>query len=183
LYSELKKQEIQIEKALKCLPKSKLMDVFANLTEARKPYVEPYIMPDEEYIKQWLSVEYEGNSFHNEHKKFETERGEFVRSKSEKIIADKLYTMGIPYRYEYPLRTSRMGVIYPDFTILLVSSRKECYLEHFGMMDNSDYCERALRRIQDLAHEGILLGKNLFATFESSTVPLDTKSLESLKYF
>lgn len=27
-----------------------------------------------------------------------TERGEWVRSKSEKIIADKLYLLGIPYR-------------------------------------------------------------------------------------
>ena len=31
------------------------------------------------------------------------EKGERVRSKSEKIIADKLYMLGIPYRYEYPL--------------------------------------------------------------------------------
>ena len=182
LYNELKKQEVQMEKGLKYLPERELTDVFENLTEARKFYVEPRVISADEYVKQWESEEYESNPFHKENKRFETERGEFVRSKSEKIIADKLYAMRVPYRYEYPLRTERMGTIYPDFTLLCVASRREYYLEHFGMMDNSDYCDKALRRIQELAHEGIVLGKNLFATFESSTVALDIKELEFLKY-
>ncbi len=182
LHNELTRQEGQLEKALKALPEREIINVFNKLTETRKELVNPHIISDEEYVNQWLSKEYEGNDFWDEYKKFKTERGELVRSKSEKIIADKLYKMGIPYKYECPLRTKKMGTIYPDFTILIVSSRQEVYLEHFGLMDVPEYCEKTLLRIQSLAKEGIVFGKNLFATFESSTVPLDVGILEFLKW-
>ena len=51
-----------------------------------------------------------------------TNNGEIVRSKSEKIIADLLFMLGIPYVYECPLDTPG-GTIYPDFTILDISTR------------------------------------------------------------
>ena len=54
-----------------------------------------------------------------------TERGEQVRSKSEKIIADSLYRNGIPYRYEHPVYLRGMGVVHPDFICLHVKKRKE----------------------------------------------------------
>lgn len=97
-----------------------------------------------------------------------TERGEKVRSKSEKILADKLYSMGIPYRYEYPLKLGRYGTVYPDFTLLNVKTRKEYLLEHFGMMDNPEYCQKALLKIEEYARCGIYPGKNLLCTFETS---------------
>lgn len=176
LLREMEKQENSIQKALSVLPTKILSQVFDKLPEARKNLIKPYILSDEEYKKAWESLTYTGNPYHGENLKFATEKGELVRSKSEKIIADKLFTMGIPYRYEYPLPIAR-GIIYPDFTILQVRTRKEIYLEHFGMMDNPEYCENALRKLQDLAGAGIVMGKNLIATFESSTVPLDTKLL------
>ena len=51
------------------------------------------------------------------------------------------------------------------------------------MMDNPEYCDKALIRIQELAKNEIVLGKNLIATFESSSVPLDIKCLEFLKTY
>lgn len=74
-----------------------------------------------------------------------------MRSKSEKIIADKLYSMGIPYRYEYPLVLERDIVVYPDFTILKIGEQKTLYLEHLGI--------------------------NLFVTYETATKPLNTRVL------
>ncbi len=183
LYRTLEKREIKLEKVLKNLPEKDLEEIYEKLSDARKDLVNPRIISNQSYIEQWLAVEYEGNSFHDEYKKFETERGEKVRSKSEKIIADKLNAMNIPYRYEYPLHTKNMGTIYPDFTILLPSSRTEIYLEHFGMMDDPEYCEKALIRIQELAKNEIVLGTNFIATFESSSVSLDTKCLEFLKTY
>lgn len=181
LFRALEKRELKLKKMLKNIPENNLTDVYENLSDTRKQLVDSRIITDKEYIKQWLDVEYEGNPFHDEYKKIQTERGEMVRSKSEKIIADKLYAMDIPYRYEYPIHIKSMGIIYPDFTILVPSSRKEIYLEHFGMMDDPEYCEKALIRIQELAKNGIVLGKNLLATFESSSVPLDIKCLDFLK--
>ena len=181
LYHELEKQEKGLEKALRNLPDKNIAEVFKNLTKARKELVDPHIVTDEEYVEAWLNVKYEGNHYHEENKKFKTERGELVRSKSEKIIADKLYMLGIPYRYECPMNIKGKGDIYPDFTILIVSERTEVYLEHFGMMDVPEYCEKALLRIQELAHHGILIGKNLLVTFEASEVPLDVKTLDVLR--
>jgi len=180
-YRELERQETGLEKVLRYLPEKNISEVFKNLTKVRKELVHPYILTDEEYVQEWLNIPYEGNHFHEENKKFKTERGEFVQSKSEKIIADKLYMLGIPYRYECPIRIKGKGVIYPDFTILKVSSRSEVYLEHFGMMDQPEYCEKALLRIQELALHGIVLGRNLLVTFESSVVPLDMRTLDVLK--
>ena len=48
-----------------------------------------------------------------------TIKGERVRSKSEKIIADELYRYQIPYKYEFPLTLAthnRNIQLYPDFT-------------------------------------------------------------------
>ena len=183
LYRTLEKREIKLEKVLKNLPERGLDEIYEKLADARKELVNPRTISNQAYVEQWLAVEYEGNSFHDEYKKFETERGEKVRSKSEKIIADKLHAMKIPYRYQYPLYIKSMGTIYPDFTILLPLNRKEIYLEHFGMMDEPEYCEKALIRIQELAKNEIVLGRNLIATFESSSVPLDIKCLEFLKTY
>ena len=53
-----------------------------------------------------------------------TEKGEAVRSKSEKIIADKLYMKEIPYVYEQPLYLKGYGYVVPDFKILNVRTKK-----------------------------------------------------------
>ena len=139
-HRELERQENNLKRALRAIPEKELEEIYENLTEARKDYVIPYVLSDEEYVKEWLSVQYTGKIYKNEFPKYTTEKGEKVRSKSEKIIADQMYHMGIPYRYEYPLYTTGYGTIYPDFTILVVSSRKEVYLEFFGMMDDPGYC-------------------------------------------
>ena len=46
-----------------------------------------------------------------------TERGDLVRSKSELVIADKLFARGIDYGYEQPLELEGGRIRYPDFTI------------------------------------------------------------------
>lgn len=40
-----------------------------------------------------------------------TEKGEIVRSKSEKIIADRYHGLGIPYIYELPIRMKELSYI------------------------------------------------------------------------
>ena len=121
------------------------------------------------YSKKLISIDTE----------FYTLKGEHVRSKSEVIIADRLYSKGIPYKYECPLYIGNK-VIYPDFTILRLSDRKILYHEHCGMMDNPDYSKDVVGRVNLYSTAGVCLGDRLFLTFETSESPLDIKLLDEL---
>ena len=104
-------------------------------------------------------------------------KGERVRSKSEVIIADRLYAKGIPYKYECPFLAGN-EIIHSDFTILRLSDRKIVYHEHCGMMGKPEYVEDMISRVNKYAHEGIYLGDRLFLTFESSGQPMDISWLD-----
>ena len=47
-------------------------------------------------------------------------------------------------------------------------------------MEKPEYCEKALHKLQTFARNGIVLGQNLIATFESEDVPLDVHILEEM---
>jgi energy-coupling factor transporter ATP-binding protein EcfA2 len=84
-----------------------------------------------------------------------TQRGERVRSKSELIIADKLYAAGIDYEYEP--RISLNGVErYPDFVIEDDESGETWYWEHLGMMSVPAYLQRWEAKLEDYKAAGIL---------------------------
>ena len=146
----------------------------------RRKLIQPYELSDEEFVRQWEEVSFRGKSFDNDAPEIFTNRGERVRSKSEKIIADKLFEMGIPYRYEYPIYLKRYGTVYPDFLLLNLKLRKEFLLEHLGMMDDPTYCTKALEKINTYEKNGIFPGERLLLTFETATVPLDTRILQTM---
>ena len=178
LLKELLKQETQLQKILKLLPSQNISDIYANLDPRRKSLVTPHFLTDEQYVERWLSIKYEGKPGYDDDLKYTTDRGERVRSKSEKIIADKLYALGIPYRYEYPVYIKGYGNVYVDFVILDIKARKEIYYEHFGKMDDPDYINRNLPKLQTYPQNDIVLGKNFIATFESLKYPFDISTLE-----
>ncbi len=156
-----------------------LQDVYSNINQNKRSLITSYVLSDEQFLEQWLNVEYKGKKISEDVPLIITERGERVRSKSEKIIADKLYNMGIPYRYEYPLKLTGVGVVYPDFTLLNMNTRKEIYMEHFGMMDDADYSIKAINRIEWYEMNGIYMGENLIVTFETSKQVLNMNVLEN----
>ncbi len=141
--------------------------IYDTLHWKRQKLVEPIIEPLEQYIKNWESFEYKSKTFDEDYPEFYSAKGERVRSKSEVIIADMLNKERIPYRYECPIYLKGVGWRYPDFTVLNVRKRKELYWEHFGMMDEAFYAEKAVRRIGDLERNGIFPGENLILTFET----------------
>ena len=137
-------------------------------------------LSDEQYRALWEQCEYEGKGFDEYAAEIYTERGERVRSKSEKIIADKLYRENIAYRYEYPLNLSNGVVVYPDFTILVEIRRRNIIFEHFGMMDDERYANNAIEKLRMYANSGYHLGDNLFVTMETSTKPFDSRMLDGI---
>ena len=107
-----------------------------------------------------------------------------VRSKSEKIIADLFTKHGVPYVYE-PCITLKNGRIFsPDFAVLNVKARTCYYWEHFGLSDNNDYSDKNLNKLCEYENIGIIAGKNLITSFESSARPLSTKIIgEKIKEY
>ncbi len=174
------KQRKLLTQAIKTLESMDELDNYDKLINDRKKFVVPYIVPDEQYIEKWLKSSHKIKKLDMPGNTILTERGDLVRSKSEKIIADKLYSMGIPYKYECPLKLKNNIIFYPDFTILNSNTKEELYLEHFGMMDKLDYCQNAISKIEKYEKNEIYLGKKLLVTFETSTQTLDSTILEKI---
>ena len=110
---------------------------------------------------------------------FITKCGVKVKSKSELIIADNLYYNNIPYKYERPMKLKGI-VVHPDFTILNTKTRREVIWEHFGMMDNPEYAQTAVRKKQDYNFEGYFEGDNLIITMETKNAQLNSKQIEMI---
>ena len=157
-----------------------LAELYEKLIEPRRLLIEPYVLPKDEYVKQWQQVEYLGKPFAEGVPVIMTERGERVRSKSEKMIADKLFLMGIPYRYEYPHMFRGIGTIHIDFTLLDSTERVDIIYEHFGRMHEADYCKKTLWKIDQYEKNGYYLGRQFLCTFESTDHMLDMNHFERM---
>lgn len=173
-----KEQREKIVIFLKKYIPDKLSAIYDNLPEGRRLITTPYILSDDKYVKRWENRVYTGKDFDDDTPEIYTEKGERVRSKSEKIIADKYNLMNIPYLYEYPLYLNGYGVVYPDFTVLNKRTRREYYHEHFGRMDDPKYVENVMRKIESYERNGIYPGERLLMTFETSKSPVNMNLFE-----
>lgn len=129
--------------------------------------------------KKWIDEEYEKNPKYPEQLQHKCLSGEYVRSKSEVIIANTLFTNHIPYRYECLLPLGGIS-FYPDFTILNPSTRQIIYWEHFGMMDVPTYSDNAFNKLKQFSYNGIIPGINLITTYETKQHPIDSEKIMQL---
>lgn len=178
ILKKVEKRQKAIKNFLEIYEKTDLGEHYENLNPYRKELIKPVVISDEEYVKRWLAVDYPKMGFEENAPEFYTEKGERVRSKSEKIIADKLNFLGIPYRYEYPLVLAGNITRRPDFMILKMPERKEVYLEHLGMLDKPEYIEDTVYKWNLYEKNGLYLGDTLFFTHETSKNPLNTRALD-----
>ena len=174
------KELMRLEHSISLLVNTDADQPYQMLPDKRKELVEPYLMTDELYAEQWEKEEFKASTFMPENKIFETRKGEKVRSKSEAIIADMLFELGIPYRYEQLLMLKDKKVRYPDFTLLKVKGREVIYLEHFGLLDDEEYRNGCMNKLREYMSSGIYPGKNLLVTFESSDNPLDIGAIRKM---
>jgi len=84
-----------------------------------------------------------------------TMKGESVRSKSEVIISNLLYSAGIDYTYELRLVGQDGSVRYPDFTIEDAASGQKFYWEHLGMMNDPGYRSRWEKKLAWYRSQGV----------------------------
>lgn len=152
----------------------KIPYIYSSFNKELKGVIKPSDMNDDDYIEYWMSLPYTPKKISDDSPIFITDKGEQVRSKSEIMIANTLNKMGIPYKYECPIVLADGSVRYPDFTILIVESRKEMFYEHFGMMDDVNYQNNCFKKIRDYEASGYYPGIHYFMTFESSLNPLSS---------
>ena len=160
--------------------KKQIQHIYDSLNSFRKEMVTPVFVSDEDFTANWKASEYTSLGFTPDCAEYYTDNGERVRSKSEIIIANKLYRYNIPYRYEYPLQLQSGIITHPDFTCLNVKTRQEYIWEHFGIMDNAEYACNAIKKISDYANSGYVLGRNFIATFETANTPINANCIDSL---
>ena len=78
-----------------------------------------------------------------------------MRSKSELVIADKLFAAGVEYAYEQPLVLPSGSTRYPDFTISDHARGVTFYWEHLGMLADPGYRARWERKRAEYVEAGI----------------------------
>lgn len=169
-----------VETLIELREHSKVEDRFGKLVKARQDIVTAVTLSDEEYARRWQAVEYKGKGFKEGDPEYYSLKNERMRSKSEVIIANILYELGIPYRYEYPLELPDRRIIYPDFLILNVNTREEFYYEHFGRMGDAAYSANNVDRMNDMIMSGLIPGKNFICTFETETNQLNTLTIRKM---
>ncbi len=167
-----------IERFLRQYNANAIGDVYNNLCDARKVLVNPVIQTDEAFIREWLEENRGEKNVYPENGVYLTERGEHVRSKTEKILADLFLKYNIPYAYETQLRLHNGRVFYPDFVLLNVRTRRTIYWEHFGLITDGEYAAKAMQKINVYEENGLILGENFLCSMESDLMPLDVRRME-----
>ncbi|MBO4927841.1 MAG: hypothetical protein J5379_06300 [Clostridiales bacterium] len=150
--------------------------VYTKLNPTRKKLVTPILRDEQERIRFWNGLSYNISTDFPEEKVFQTRRGEMVRSKSELMIADMYFELGIPYRYECEVKLKNGIVKYPDFTLYHAAQRTVYYHEHLGKLDDERYRERNMKKFRLYEQSGILVGKNLLITWESEKFPFNIQT-------
>ncbi len=159
---------------------NELENVFDNLNEYRKNLVKPLIISDEMFVEQWERESFETNPYYPEEKVYSTKKDELVRSKSEVLLADMYYELGVPYRYEAELQLGNGKKKYPDFTLLKTKTREIIYHEHLGLLDDEAYRQANLLKFDEYYKNGLYLGKNLILTYEAKGCYLNMKEMKKM---
>lgn len=168
-----RRRVVQFERICRDFAVDELERVYEDLPNLRKELVVPALPSWSTIYRDWSLKGYKENGLPLSDYSFVTKKGDRVRSKSEKILADKFFDLGIPYKYECPLHISNDYWIYPDFTFLHPVTCEEIYWEHFGMMDDSQYILRAIKKLEVYQRKRIFVGRGLLVTLETSSHPLN----------
>ena len=170
----------QIDSILVDYEDDEIEEIYKKEHLGRQRYIQAVEQTWDQKIRMWEDKEYQGKNFQEGIPLILTDKGERVRSKTEKIMADYFYRKGIKYKYECPLYLKGMGIIYPDFTFLSKKIGDEVYWEHFGMMDSPEYARKALRKIEMYENNGIFPGERLILTYETEKNILGTEKIAQM---
>ena len=177
-HSKMKKAVDEELKALKYREKhyhpEEKYDIYSRLSPERKALIQPIFIPPNQRAQLWESSPWTRYKGYPERLVFETDSGEMVRSKSERTIANLLYQHRdvLVYRYEQEIFLEKANMtVHPDFTIMNRETGKLFYWEHVGMLDNEEYANDFVRKMNAYIQEGMYPADNFILTFETGTIP------------
>lgn len=175
---KMQKKLSRIARDIKEVDLTEITGVYEKQAKAKKSYITPINPSDEDFVARWYE-EHKGaqNTFPIESNIY-TERGEHVRSKSEKILADLFYKYDIPYVYEPKIKMNNGHMACPDFALLNKETRQTIYWEHLGLINQDEYAVRNLEKLHEYEESSLILGENLLISMESTKKGLNTKLVE-----
>ncbi len=177
-YKTLNKMHTGLMRFLKEFDINAITAVYDRMCPAKQMLITPILESDEAFIVKWLdSFPTAVNTFPI-NAGYTTDRGETVRSKSEKMIADLLQKHGIPYRYEPMLKLKNGVTYYPDFAALNIKKRKTIYWEHLGLISDSEYAVKSMQKLYNYSACGIMPGDGLIFSMEGNDAPFSIKTAE-----
>lgn len=135
----------------------------------------PIKSPQDE-AEEWINISFYSNPYPIEAAEYIGRNGEHFRSKAEYIIGNILNEYQIPFRYECEYIINSKS-FFPDFTIMDPNSGDLFYIEYFGLMDDPDYAQNALKKIA-LYQSGPDAGKFIFF-FESASNPMNIDGIRN----
>ena len=168
-----------LSKMLTLYPEDLPEELYKKLPEELRTGVEPVILGNEQDAREWMNEPFIGKPFKDDAPVYKTIKGERVRSKSEVMIADRMFFRGVPYKYECPIMIEGQ-VIHPDFTMKRMSDNKLIYHEHCGRMDDPEYVNDLVERVNLYNQAGIMQGDRLTFSFATADKPLDNRVIDRL---
>lgn len=138
-----------------------------------------HFIPLSKELSDWMKEPYETNPNHVDNLIHRSLSGNLVRSKSESMIDAILYANKIPFRYENLLQLGET-ILYPDFTIRHPKTGMLYYWEHFGLMDNPAYAQKACSKLQIYTSFGIIPSIQLITTYETKDNPISIDMIEKI---
>lgn len=178
LLRELKPLMKRMEAFIKGYDIGMIDRVYSGLCRGRKEMISPIRSTEEMRIEEWYNSFNGGKNSVEVAVAHKTIKGETVRSKSEKIIADYLYSMKIPYVYEPEFLLKDRRHIFPDFAIYSVRKDKTIYWEHLGLVNDPEYAVKNLKKLISYEKSGLVLGDTLLISLESAESPLDFEAVK-----
>lgn len=178
---EIKRQITKLKGAQKNIEETELEKIYDTMHPGKRQFITTGMISKEEKIRRFEEEIYEGKKIEDLRSEYYTNKGERVRSKSEKIIADHFERRGILYKYEKPIYLmagGRVKVFYPDFTVMNRRTTKILYVEHLGMWDEQEYYNASLRKLDVYEKNDLLIGRDLLLFHETASRTLDMKNVD-----
>jgi len=128
-------------------------------------------------IEKWVEASYKKNTLYQENLIYQSKNGTYLRSKSERDIANLLEDYELPYRYDAIISPGGINTS-PDFVIKNPYNNKTIIWEHFGFLHKADYEQSMNDKIDRYLSGGFIENEHLIYTFEAHT--RDLRRIQSL---